>query len=175
MKNIVVIICFLFLGGITTNLQSQDKKQIIKTNLEIGAKYTPFDYIGGIAMGIDFYKGRYGFSFRNDISFSILKKDSASYYGIYEYRGYRYLNFIFNFYKNSSVFLGIGLISRPDTIYGVSDFYSAYTVMSIGLFQKLSENIIFELRGDISLEKSHQVFEDYHAFPLSIAITYLLK
>jgi hypothetical protein len=85
------------------------------------------------------------------------------------------LNFIFNFYKKSSISLGLGWISRPDTIYGLSDFYSSYTVISIGMYQNLSENIIFELRGDIALEKNNHVFEDYHAFPISLAIIYLLK
>lgn len=170
MKKLIIA---LLLALSITIVKAQELKPKIKTSLLIGAKYTPFDYIWGGLMGISLKRAKFGFSIRNDFSLSIARKDSSAYFGVDEYRVYNYFDLSYDFYKNSNVSVGIGWVSNTDDFYRFNNQYG-YSVVSIGLYQKLSPKIQFEIRGDIPLEKENPLIDENYAFPVSISIVYLL-
>ena len=170
MKKLIIVFLLVFAFA---NTNAQEIKPKIKTSLLIGAKYTPFDYIWGGLTGINLKRGKFSFNISNDFSFSIARKDSSTYFGIDEYRVYNYFDLAYDFYKNSIVSFGVGWVSNTDDFHRFNNQYG-YSVVSIGLYQKLSTRVQFEIRGDIPLERENPLIDENYAFPVSVSIAYLL-
>jgi len=164
---IIVSLCFSF-------LYSQENNNNISFKILTGAKYTPFDYIGGGILGFSITKNKLGFCFRNDFSLSIVKDNTSRYFGIKEYRTYKYFDFHYYFHSKMAASLGYGWISNKDEIHIFHHDYG-YSVISLGINYLISERIILELRGEIPFVDLHSPVDQNVAFPASLAMIYTLK
>jgi hypothetical protein len=171
MKKIVLVIfvlmCFSF-------LYSQENNNKISFKILTGAKYTPIDYIGGGILGFSITKNNFAFSFRNDISLSVIRDNTSNYFGVNKYRTYKYFDFQYSFSKKIRTTLGYGWISNKDEIHILHNYYG-YSVISIGINYVISENIILELKGDIPFVDLHSPDDQNVAFPACLALIYTLK
>ena len=159
--------CFSF-------LYSQENNNNLSFKILIGAKYTPFDYIGGGILGFSITKNNFSFSFRNDISLSLAKANTSNYFGINKYRTYKYFDIHYAFQKKLGASLGYGWISNKDEIH-ILDSEFGYSVISLGINYAISERIILELKGDIPFVDLNSPFDQNIAFPASIGLMYVLK
>jgi hypothetical protein len=170
MKKIVLIIlvsmCF-------SSLYSQESNNNFSFKILTGVKYTPFDYIGGGILGFSITKNDFSFSFRNDISLSLMKDNTSSYFGINKYRTYKYFDIHYAFHKKLGASLGYGWISNKDEIH-ILDSEFGYSVISLGINYVISERIILGLKGDIPFVDLHSPVDQNIAFPASIELIYTL-
>ncbi|MCA1920063.1 MAG: hypothetical protein WHW07_08160 [Bacteroidales bacterium] len=164
---VIVTMCFSF-------LYSQENNSNISFKILTGAKYTPFDYVGGGILGFSITKNKFSFSFRNDISLSIVKDNASSYFGINKYRTYKYFDIHYSLSKKIGASLGYGWISNKDEIHILHNYYG-YSVISLGVRYFISETIIFEFKGDIPFVDLHSPVDQNVAFPASIGLIYVLK
>jgi hypothetical protein len=163
---VIILMCFSFLYSQENNKAS--------FKILAGAKYTPIDYIGGGILGFSITKNKIAFSFRHDISLSVLRDRTSHYFGISEYRTYKYFDFHYLFNKKVHATLGYGWIAHKDEAFQLRDEYG-YSVISLGINYAISENIILELKGDIPLVNLHSPVDQNIAFPASLALIYAFK
>lgn len=167
-------ILLIIIGMYFSNLYSQENKNNCTFKIITGVKYTPFDYIGGGILGFSIIKNNISFSFRNDISLSIVRDNSSSYFGINKYRTYKYFDLHYYFHPKLAASLGYGWISNKDEIHILHHEYG-YSVISLGINYSISERIILELRGEIPFVDLHSPVDQNVAFPASIGLMYVLK
>jgi hypothetical protein len=168
MKNGILI---LIISAQIGTLFSQEKSESCAFKIFTGAKYTPIDYIGGGIFGVSLTKNKYSFTIRNDISLSIVKKNPFGYFGIDKYRVYSYFDVHYLFHKKLSASLGYGWISNKDEIHRFNHGYG-YSSISIGFNYFILENIVLELKGDISFVDWNSPVNQNIAFPVAFGLIY---
>jgi hypothetical protein len=183
MKHRIIILSFFLL--ITLNSFSQNENSPdyvhenspIKTNLNLGVKYIPFDYTGGIIMGLSLQKNKIGVHFKNEIDISFYQRDTPTLYGYNKkYRTYKYLDISYDILTHSTILIGFGWIDREVTSFGIPIIRDyGYAVASIGGEYMLSETIRLGFRGNFPLEKRDKLFDQGFAFPVSFSVLYILK
>lgn len=174
MKYGIIILSIFFLTAYNSLSQTKDKS--LNSKLALGVKYTPFDYIGGIVMGLELQKNKIGVRLQNEIDISLEQTDSLSFYGDNKkYRTYKYLDISYNIYTNSTIFLGLGWVDRKFNSSGILQKDYGYAVVSVGGEYNLSETIKLGCRGIFPLEKIEKHLDQGFAFPLSISMVYSFK
>jgi len=168
----ILLLSIIFVCNL--HLFSQENKTASNFAIITGLKYTPIDYIGGGILGISYNYNKFTFSLRNDVSLSIEKVDTLSYFGISKYRVYNYFDIHYKLNDKFSTSLGYGWISNKNQIHRLNSEYG-YNVISAGLSYLLSDKTVLEIKGDIPLVEWSSPIDQNLAFPISLGLKYLLK
>lgn len=166
----------LFLVQLINGICTAQNKDAISFHFQAGVKYTPLEYLGGPALGLNMKlpNERINLSIRKDMIFSLASEENDTRYVISDYHTYNYLTIGYGIVDNL-IMLGAGAAwiyngTGENRLFNPGSGYYAITT-----FVRYAINPLdVELRGDIPIGTNQKVFDQGYLSPVSLAVTYSL-
>lgn len=191
MKKIRILLALSIATNVLIAQSDTTKNTKYDLNIDLGLKFTPFDYLGGAILGLSIYSPdkKFAVNFRNDILLSIGKSSSLNSVGniipsekfsVLEYHTLNYfeLDYKISNFNKKPLYIGLGsgwvYLGEGKNIRFNSE--TGYATITSSLKYKISWFAI-EVRGDYALKG--RSFKGYNItksiFPISFGLIYKFK
>jgi len=158
----------------SSNIKAQVNEHKSNFYIDIGAKYTPIEYLGGPSIGLHYQdcSQKFSFGLRKDFILSIGKFDMEnSPYQLTRFNTYNYIDIFYSVKSDIKMGTGLGWIYEGGGENLKLNKEYGYPSASV-IFQYKVSWFYAEIRGDIPLEKRRSEIDQGHLFPVSVALIY---